>query len=117
EGRPSSPPGLKLKKVEAAPEPPKPTEGPPRIWMPSSGESSGEVARAPAGRAGPAKTDLERSLEAFSRFDDEVQIIENPEPSAPRPEPRHTFTELELEGDSLLHAVETAAAVGLEQRG
>src|SRR5581483_12521931 len=114
EGRPSSPPGLKLKKVEAAPEPPKPTEGPPRIWMPSSGESSGEVARAPAGRAGPAKTDLEKSLEAFSRFDDEVQIIENPPPSAPPPPPsapaaKHVFTELELEGDSLLHAVETAA--------
>jgi CRP-like cAMP-binding protein len=117
----SAPPGLKPKKGEgdAPAEPPRPGESAPRFWMPGSSDAlpAPPAAAAAAAKSEGGKTELQKSLEAFARFDDEIQIIENPEPSAPPPPARHTFTELELEGDSLLHAVEAAAAVGLSQRG
>ncbi len=141
--RASSPPGLKPKKASDVP--PAPAESAPRIWLPGVSEGSGAFGRASAlegsgsfARGGAAAgaagrmTDLERSLEAFARFDDEVQIFDGEasgtadlsQPAAPSPPPAsahsanlHSFTELELEGDSLLHAVELAAEVGLSQRG
>lgn len=65
--------------------------------------------------AAAATSELERSLSAFTEF------TEPAVPSAPLPPPPaalDAFTELELEaGDSLLHAVELAAAAGLAQRG
>ncbi len=120
------PPGLRPKKAEAAPPPPpepsKPADS--RLWFPNnvvaapSSEQSAARRMTTPTRGGP-KTDLERSLEAFSKFEDEIQIIEPPAeaPPAPPKSMGHTFTELELEGDSLLHAVEAAANIGLEQRG
>ena len=124
----SGPPGLRPKRVE--PEAPPAAKPDSRLWLPNnvvaapSSEQSAarRVTAPPPARAG-AKTDLERSLEAFSKFDGEVQIIDPaggaPVAGAPRAAAPglHTFTELELEGDSLLHAVETAANIGLEQRG
>jgi len=124
----SAPPGLRAKRSDPeASKPPEPAVQPPpssRIWVPnnivpapSSEQSAARMFIAPT-KGGP-KTDLEKSLAAFSQFDDEIQIIEPPaEPAAaPRASAPHTFTELELEGDSLLHAVETAANIGMEQRG
>ncbi|MDQ3263066.1 MAG: cyclic nucleotide-binding domain-containing protein [Myxococcota bacterium] len=87
------------------------------------------------------KREIERTLAAFSAFDElDLDMISGGEPTydfplpaplpvarptvpppaqaAPPPPPRiPTFTELELEGDSLLHAVEMAALAGLTQRG
>ncbi|MBL8954120.1 MAG: cyclic nucleotide-binding domain-containing protein [Myxococcaceae bacterium] len=117
----SAPPGLKAKRTD--PEASRPSDPQPpassRIWVPNNGveapaeQSAARQLTAPL-KGGP-KTDLEKSLAAFSQFDDEIQIIEPPAEAVARAP--HTFTELELEGDSLLHAVETAANIGLEQRG
>ncbi len=128
----SAPPGLKAKRSEPeASRPPAAREpelgkveapASSRIWLPnnvvptpSSEQSAARLFIAPL-KGGP-KTDLEKSLAAFSQFDDEIQIIEPPAEEPPRPSGPRTFTELELEGDSLLHAVEIAANIGLEQRG
>lgn len=46
-----------------------------------------------------------------------AQAAEAAPPAARKPLKRFSFTELEVEGDSLLHAVEAAAAVGASQRG
>lgn len=77
------PPGLKPKKSEQPRVPPLADEGPP-----------------PAKPAFQSSTSRIRLPAAFTR------------PVEPRPsKPAAAFTELELEGDSLLHAVEAAAAV------
>jgi CRP-like cAMP-binding protein len=136
----SAPPGLKAKRQEpplrppeplsvAVPEPVAPVQASSqsRLWLPNNvtepAAEQSQARRLSAPLKGGPQTDLERSLAAFSQFDDEVQIIESPRPSPPKAESSqhkrgaHTFTELELEGDSLLHAVEAAANIGLEQRG
>jgi CRP-like cAMP-binding protein len=78
-------------------------------------------------------TDLEAGLVALSRFDELDLDMAPPTPrpppapaeeapAPPTPAPRGkppgipSFTQLELEGDSLLHAVEMAAQAGLSQR-
>lgn len=126
---PSAPPGLKPKPAALPPELVNPPgeQSRSRIWLPNNvvsppSENSQQKLFVPQRLSAAQKqTDLEKSLAAFAAFDDEVQIIEPaaaPEPTEAAPARHaHTFTELELEGDSLLHAVETAAAVGLEQRG
>lgn len=108
------PPGLKPRRAEA-PSPLQPAAGLPsssRIWLPptftpaSAEESAPSLAAATPSRPSPAEpsTDLERSLQAFTQFD-----LDAPAPAAPGR--RASFTELDLdEGDSLLHAVEAAAA-------
>lgn len=121
----AAPPGLKPKKAEppaapsAQPPPPKPASKPAAPF---------------AARAG-AMTDLEKSLDVFSKFDPEAGP-ETPEaaelPAAPvaaaavptpapraaaKPAARLSFAELEIAGDSLLHAVEAAAEAALERSG
>src|SRR5205823_974724 len=76
-------------------------------------------------------SDIEAGLAALSKFDELDFDLDNaaslaplatsqPATLAPKPEKKKirlpSFTELELEGDSLLHAVETAAAAGIAQR-
>jgi CRP-like cAMP-binding protein len=80
------------------------------------------------------KTDREAGLAALSKFAElDIDLDAAPpvapaaiEPSPPaiapalprsRPAGIPSFTELELEGDSLLHAVETAASAGIASRG
>ena len=118
---PSLPPGLKPKK---APEPEAPAAAEAgRIWLPPGfappsvapmAVSDGPKAAAAPVEARSASTDLEKSLEVFSRFDVDA-------PAAPAalaaPPALPGFTELELEGDSLLHAVEAAATQGAAARG
>ncbi|MFT3707766.1 MAG: cyclic nucleotide-binding domain-containing protein [Archangium sp.] len=119
----AAPPGLKPKKSEAVP-PPASTPSS-RIWLPPGFKPEGADAAAPPPAASApadpmfdAATDLERSLEAFARFDPDVQAVaEQPAPPpaaspprAPVAVPSGGFTELDLEGDSLLHAVEAAAS-------
>ncbi|MBL8917249.1 MAG: cyclic nucleotide-binding domain-containing protein [Myxococcaceae bacterium] len=67
-------------------------------------------------------TELERSLEVFTRFDVDAPPVEAPAPAPPvapklpEIEPAAAspgFTELELEGDTLLQAVEAAASAGV----
>lgn len=115
-----APPGLKPKKGEAPP----PFQSSPsgsRIWLPPGfGPQAGE---GPAASAKPAPfkssestSDLERSLHAFTQFDEAAA------PAAPAAKPPATasaFTELELDLDagSLLHAVDAAAQRGLSERG
>ncbi|MBX7115970.1 MAG: cyclic nucleotide-binding domain-containing protein, partial [Myxococcaceae bacterium] len=123
----AAPPGLKPKRAESAP----------RIWLPQGFTPPPPSAPTAPTLAAPAlvakmtaphhaqpHTDLARSLEAFSQFD----IDEQPPVDArslevkPAPPPAGAlamsgFTELELDGDSLLHAVEEAAAAGLSSRG
>jgi CRP-like cAMP-binding protein len=136
----TAPPGMKPRRsatdapaaVAAAPAP-----SAPRIWLPGNfappAVMSGDAIPAPApvavAVAPPSPeslTDLERGLQIFSNFDaDDFKSTKPvaappPAPAAPvasAPPARRTFTELELDGDSLLHAVEAAAAVGVEQRG
>ena len=122
----NTPPGMKPRKAatEAATPPAEP-----RIWLPGNFAPPAiaeavapppPVAVAPAAPVAANLTDLERGLQIFSSFDaDDFKPVKAAAPlPAPELKPtRRTFTELELEGDSLLHAVETAAAVGVEQRG
>lgn len=106
------PPGLKRRTTGEVPAPAGvPTSSPSgsRIWLPSTFTP-------PVPREEPVKTvpaiapvvpsssesssDLERSMHAFMEFDPDA---------APAKAPKADFTELDLEGDSLLHAVEAAA--------
>jgi CRP-like cAMP-binding protein len=135
----AGPPGLRPRRSEATtPAAAAPTsDAPPRIWLPGN-FAAPAATDAPAAAApivpsfvpegSENRTDLERGLEIFSRFDADDFAPAKPVAPAPPPAPapveppraaasRRSFTELELEGDSLLHAVEEAAAVGLEQRG
>ncbi|MHB8875447.1 MAG: cyclic nucleotide-binding domain-containing protein [Myxococcaceae bacterium] len=114
---------------------------PPGFGGAPAAPSAPEPAAAPAAEApGPAgakkfRSDREAGLAALSKFselDIDLDAPPPPEvaPPAPppaiapaAPEPRRSrpaglpsFTELELEGDSLLHAVETAAQAGIAQR-
>lgn len=138
-----------------------------RIWLPTSTDDSVpehtpsraalSYSATPTNRK--TRTDIENTLEVFSRFEEldaepvrpaappppartgqqprpppvaaaaaaatppsippAVAALAPPagKPSPRKPERRLSFTELELEGDSLLHAVETAAQVGASQRG
>lgn len=122
-GATTAPPGLKPKRQEPA-EPPKSTPSGARIWLPPTFQppAAGPVtptgpssAPAPRVEAMSAQTELERSLEVFTQFD-----VDAARPAAPVPVPAQppqtpvvaSFTELELEGDSLLQAVEAAATHG-----
>ncbi|MFT3837061.1 MAG: cyclic nucleotide-binding domain-containing protein [Myxococcaceae bacterium] len=109
----------------------------PRIWIPGSEEQSFESLGAAAqGESPEASTDLERGLAIFSSFEADDFMPTATRPAAPSeaaraappaapPAPedsaevrrRISFTELELEGDSLLHAVESAAVAGASARG
>jgi CRP-like cAMP-binding protein len=127
---PSLPPGLRKKAPETeAPAAAAEASGDARIWLPPGFAPPAvaplTVPQAPKAASAPtearsAATDLEKSLEVFSRFD-----VDAP---APAPAPAQVaapvaapalpgFTELELEGDSLLHAVEAAATQGAAARG
>lgn len=118
------PPGLKPRKPDA-----RPAEGEGgRIWVPPAfaAQSRGEAPPpAPAAAAAPAltpqQTELQRSLEIFAEFDlasPAQPVIAAPPPrprdvvlpAAPPPAPQEHFTELELEGETLFHEVEAAAA-------
>lgn len=139
-----------------------------RIWIPGADAGVAPAAAAPKPEqvrpgytAAPTnavtgrRREIERTLAAFSAFDEldldmvmtepraggepapEVELDahaapsppavapEPPAPERPAPPPQPTrepprvptFTELELEGDSLLHAVEMAALAGQSQRG
>ncbi|MCC6335199.1 MAG: cyclic nucleotide-binding domain-containing protein [Myxococcales bacterium] len=115
-----TPPGLKPRRSgDSLPPQPPPFQSTPsgsRIWLPPgfAGDAAPALAAAPAStlEASPsASSDLERSLQAFTQFDE-------PAAQAPAPSrPQASFTELDLEGDSLLHAVDAAAARGLAERG
>ncbi|MBI3183176.1 MAG: cyclic nucleotide-binding domain-containing protein [Myxococcales bacterium] len=113
----------------------------------ASAQGQEPAAEAPAAPPQPAsakkfKSDIEAGLAAFNRFEEieiEIEVAAVPAPavsppaaSAPTALPPSapaspldaargrrisTFTELELEGDSLLHAVDTAAQQGIAQRG
>ncbi len=136
---PPAPPGLKPKRAAV-------TESAPRIWLPQgftppppsappAPTPHGHVASLPAPHHAKPHSDLERSLEAFSQFDiDEQPPVDaaslavkpaEPPPPVAAVEAKSVmpalamsgFTELELEGDSFLHAVEEAAAAGLSSRG
>lgn len=122
----AGPPGLKPRKREAGAQDA-------RIWLPQGftapppsapaavSSGGGHVASMPGPHHASPQTDLEKSLEAFSKFDVDAG------PAAPAPVPRVPsvmldpvpagFTELELEGDSFLHAVEEAALAGMNSRG
>ncbi len=105
-----------------------------RIWIPPSFTplpGASPLPTAPAARVSSAgedapragRTDLEAGMAAFSRFDElelDVDSAAAALPPPPRPRappaparPMPSFTELELEGESLLHAVETAARAGM----
>ncbi len=104
-----------------------------RIWMPGA---------APEGTASPAlppspppfspaplvadrapSSDITRALSVFDELSLDAPLRpplppEPPPHAGEAPKPRlPSFTELELEGDSLLHAVEVAALAGQELRG
>ncbi len=119
-GATTAPPGLKPKRHEPA-EPPKSTPSGARIWLPPTFQPPAAGPVTPAGPTAPAaprveamsaQTELERSLEAFTQFD-----VDRPAAPAPAQQQKTpivaSFTELELEGDSLLQAVEAAATHGL----
>ncbi len=130
------PPGMRPKKGDEqeeiflldrpkTPLPVTPEQAGSRIWIPSS---FGQV---PAARAAEAedsskahRTDIQAGLATFSRFDELEMDVDSaaeslpvqraPAPRAPLPSAvMPSFTELELEGESLLHAVETAARAGM----
>ncbi|MBL9039362.1 MAG: cyclic nucleotide-binding domain-containing protein, partial [Archangium sp.] len=96
------PPGLKPRRADA-PSPSAPT-------APHASTPSGRI-WVPAAFSAPApSTELEKSLEAA--------VQTSPSPPVPKPATAPSvasFTELELEGDSLLEAVEAAARVGQGQ--
>jgi CRP-like cAMP-binding protein len=96
------PPGLKPRKTDPVALPPTS-----RIWIPTPGSQSVPSTPTLQLDAPEAATDLEKSLEAFARFDPDAPVapVTAPVPSAPA-----SFTELDLDGDSLLHSVEALAA-------
>lgn len=108
--KPTLPPGLKRRGADAPPAG-VPTSSPSgsRIWLPPTFappasrevEAPQPVAVSPSSpvpASSESSSDLERSLQTFMQFDPDA---------APA---KAGFTELDLEGDSLLHAVEAAAA-------
>ncbi len=109
------PPGLKPRKTE--PTVPQSSPSSSRIWIPpaftpASPRPDATTASASSTPLPPMQsepsTDLERSLEAFMKFDPDAPVpAASAEPSVGK---SASFTELDLEGDSLLHAVEAAAA-------
>lgn len=118
------PPGLRRRAAEAAPPPAVPSSSPSssRIWLPpgfappsvrpvtSDGEARA-TASVSAAEASSAASDLERSLQAFTQFDVDAMPSTPRTTAAPPPQPeKASFTELDLEGDTLLHAVEAAAS-------
>lgn len=126
-----APPGLKPRRPDApAASPPTPQSSPSgaRIWLPPTFQPPASATpTSPLASATPstasveptsAQTELERSLEVFAQFDvDAPKPAPAAKPVPPLPAPRQpptvaSFTELELEGDSLLQAVEAAAAIG-----
>lgn len=109
----SLPPGLKRRTTGEVPAVSASSPSGSRIWLPSTftppaprEDTATPVAAsvAPAlPRSSESSSDLERSMQAFMEFD--------PDAAQTRPAaPKAGFTELDLEGDSLLHAVEAAAA-------
>lgn len=111
----AQPPGLKPRRVESAPAGSTAASSS-RIWLPptftpAAGRADGSerpqaAQSAPVPSPAEPSTDLERSLQAFMQFDPDAPA------SAPAPgRATPSFTELDLEGDSLLHAVEAAAAL------
>lgn len=115
-----APPGLRPRKGDG-PVPAAPIAASSRIWLPPgfgpapAADGAQTPARAASTATADAATDLERSLQAFSQFDADAAPAAPPASGAPKPAP--SFTELELEGDSLLHAVDAAAHRGLSERG
>ena len=117
---PSAPPA-------APPATPRP-QTPSRIWLPESfTPPPGATPPALPAAARRAGSDLEASFQILSRFDEldldmapgaPLEVAPPPQAPAPRAKPRGipSFVELELEGDSLLHAVEMAAQAGISQR-
>lgn len=87
----TQPPGLKPRRADAPPVSSSPSSS--RIWIPPATAAS--LAPSPS----TAASDLERGVEAFTRFDPDVTART---PSA--------FTELDLDGDTMLHTVVAAAA-------
>ncbi|MDX2011730.1 MAG: cyclic nucleotide-binding domain-containing protein [Myxococcaceae bacterium] len=117
-----APPGLKPRQPtsEVKPEPPQSSPSGARIWLPPTFQppAATTAAPTPSGPVAPPaaaelQTELEKSLEAFARFD-----VDAPPPAPAAPVAKApvrsvaSFTELELEGDSLLQAVEAAASLG-----
>ncbi|MBL8939799.1 MAG: cyclic nucleotide-binding domain-containing protein [Archangium sp.] len=133
-----APPGLKLRRPDApAASPPTPQSSPSgaRIWLPPAFQAPVAAApppptasatpSTPVAEPTSAQTELERSLEVFAQFDVDAPKAATPKPAAAppaaaTPAPARqaptvaSFTELELEGDSLLQAVEAAAAIGAD---
>lgn len=131
-----APPGLKLRRPDApAASPPTPQSSPSgaRIWLPPTFQPpasaaptsppASAMASAPGVEPTATQTELERSLEVFAQFDVDApkpapaaKPVPPPAPPAPvrQPPTVASFTELELEGDSLLQAVEAAAALGVD---
>lgn len=110
-----APPGLKPKQPE---ELPASSPSSARIWVsptfqpPAAAPPAASTTRPAMAPAAEAQTELEKSLEAFARFDPDAHAA--PGSVAPIVVPRAvaSFTELELEGDSLLQVVEAAASLG-----
>lgn len=107
------PPGLRPKgSTPSSIQPAPPSSSPSsRIWLPPTfatpAPMPATVAPAPSASAAPpahveAVTDLEKSLQTFMSFEPEAVL-------PPRPPAAKSFTELDMEGDTLLHAVEAAA--------
>lgn len=143
---PSAPPGMRRRSTSpelpaaVVPAPPSdvhnelgatqnevPSASPPsRIFIPGLSAPEPAPTQPPARTATPpgkaAHSDIELALSKFDELsldDAPAAPLPTPEPAAP-PEPKvkpPSFTELELEGDSLLHAVEVAAQAGKDQRG
>jgi CRP-like cAMP-binding protein len=131
-GATSAPPGLKPKRHEPA-EPPRSTPSGARIWLPptflppASSQSSvtdSNSVPVPRSEGSSTQTELERSLEVLAQLEFDAEATRSasqPEversaasaPHEPKAPGRAGFTELELEGDSLLQAVEAAAALGV----
>jgi CRP-like cAMP-binding protein len=110
-----APRGIKPKQPE---EPPASSPSSARIWVsptfqpPAAAPPAASTTRPAMAPAAEAQTELEKSLEAFARFDPDAHAA--PGSVAPIVVPRAvaSFTELELEGDSLLQVVEAAASLG-----
>ncbi len=114
----AAPPGLRPRRTEvtvaAEPSEPTPASTPSgRIWLPprlagsspsATGASTASSPSSVRSQATSGTSELERSLEAFTQFD-----VDAPAPAVAEPVKVAAFTELELETDSLLQAVEAAA--------